>query len=94
MARCDGSDFRSKRTLLAVSCLVRVVCRLPLCPLALIQRAEKEKQEEARRLKEELAGGGKGKHAALKEEDGRRKRKGRHQQLLEEWDDLANEERL
>ncbi len=47
-------------------------------------------------MKEELAGGGKGKGANTKEkeESGRRKRKGRHQQLLEEWEDLANEERL
>lgn len=40
------------------------------------------------------AGGGKGKNADNKDDDGRRKRKGRHQQILEEWDDLANEERL
>eukprot|EP00903_Cladosiphon_okamuranus_P022636 g20831.t1 len=58
------------------------------------QRAIEDEEEEARRLKEELAGWGKGKNAAAKEEDGRRKRKGRHQKLLEEWDDLANEERL
>lgn len=34
------------------------------------------------------------KSAAAKAEDGRRKRKGRHQQILEEWDELATEERL
>ncbi|CAM9310364.1 unnamed protein product, partial [Scytosiphon promiscuus] len=54
-----------------------------------------EEEEEAQRVKAEIAaGGGKGKNASAKEEDGRRKRKGRHQQILEEWDDLANEERL
>lgn len=29
-----------------------------------------------------------------KKEDAKRKRKGRHQQILEEWEDLAAEERL
>lgn len=65
-------------------------------PIVIIQRALEEEQEAERATQEIAAGNGTkiSKPAAAKEEDGRRKRKGRHQQLLEEWDDLATEERL
>lgn len=61
----------------------------------LSQLAMREEQEAQRAAEGVIGSGGNGKPATLKkEEEGRRKRKGRHQQILEEWDDLANEERL
>lgn len=55
-----------------------------------------KEEQEAQRAAEGIIGSGSNEKpgALKKEEDGRRKRKGRHQQILEEWDDLANEERL
>lgn len=60
-----------------------------------LQRAEANEEANKQAAKNMAAEGQKsGSSAASKKEEGRRKRKGRHQQILEEWEDLATEERL